>query len=392
MIAPGYNLTITANGKDFLSLVKSKKITGIGSESNRYRFLLDSIQYTKMDTLKWYEMSEPDLLAYIKRDKHLKDSVANLVFNKEAIQDKYLAYFEKMIRLDNKFMDLYMLVAHVNMNSYGYEKSVAIVKNNFENAILNDLFRDEYLLSNDYKNWLIGNEYLNYLVNLDYLKDSTLRIRKGYKLEKVNKIYRGKVKEFVLYKLMESSIDFCESLNKLNENKEQFKPYFLLLTNQFYKKSIEIKFNEKETELVRTQIGKPAPKFSLESNEGNSYDLEDFRGKVIYLDLWASWCGSCRAETPNLKALYDKYKNDHRIAFLSIAVHDGMDEWKKALEEDKPSWIQLIDKEGIVSKSYVANMIPKFILIDKQGNIVSFDAPEPGSVEIEKLLNEEIIK
>ena len=71
---------------------------------------------------------------------------------------------------------------------------------------------------------------------------------------------------------------------------------------------------------------------------------------------------------------------------------DSIQFTKKALEEDKPSWIQLIDKEGIVSKSYVANMIPKFILIDKQGNIVSFDAPGPGSVEIEKLLNEEIIK
>ena len=144
---------------------------------------------------------------------------------------------------------------------------------------------------------------------------------------------------------------------------------------------------------MRTHVGKPAPLFTLESNLGETFSLESFKGKVVYLDLWASWCGPCRAETPSFKILYNKFKDNKQIAFLSIAVHDGINEWRKAIEEDKPDWTQLLDKDGVVWKSYVANAIPKFILIDKKGNIVDFDAPRPSSgEEIEKLLNKEIAK
>lgn len=392
-VAPGYNLTITGNGKDFLSLLKTKKITGIGSESNNYYFILDSILNVRVDTTRWFQLKETNLLTYIKKERKLKDSVASLVFNTSAVQDKYLTYFGKMVLLDNKLMELYMLLTHINMNRYNYEKSVAIVKNNIDNSVLNNLRRDEYLNSYDYKNGFISIAYLNYLVNLDYLRDSTLRNKKEYKLDKANKVYRGKVKEFVIYKFILSYFDFCPSLEKLNEYKEQFEPYISVLANQFYKKSISTKLSNKESELLKTLIGKPAPKFTLESNLGHIYNLEDFKGKVIYLDLWASWCGPCRKETPSFKILYDKYRNLSQIAFISIAVSDGINEWKKALKEDKPDWIQLLDKEGAVLKSYVANSIPKFILIDKQGNIVNMDAPRPSSgEEIEKLLNQEIAK
>ena len=70
-----------------------------------------------------------------------------------------------------------------------------------------------------------------------------------------------------------------------------------------------------------------------------------------------------------------------------------MEAWKEALIKDTPTWLQLFDRNGNVQNSYVANSIPKFILINKEGNIVSFDAPTPSSgEEIEKLLNQEIEK
>lgn len=414
-VAPGYNLTITGDAKDFMTLFKSKQITGVGAASNRYKMLYDSIVAAHHDTTRYYELPDAGLLAYIKKYRRLKDSVADVVFGKQSVPgkypdhdkksirlntanvkgaptDKYLSYFGKMTRLDNTFSDLYMLALQANIHNFDYDKSVAFVRQNFDNDIYDHLFRDEYMISDQYKTWILRSEYLRYLVRLDKLKDTSLNSRKQYNLEKVNTTYTGAAKQYTLNNLMENSIDYVKTFTDLNEVKTRIKPYMPAL-NPASRKNMAERLAAKETELFKTQIGKPAPKFALQNNKGENFTLDDFKGKVVYLDLWASWCGPCRVETPDFKVLYNKYKNDNNIAFISIAVSDGINEWKKALNEDKPEWLQLRDKDGIVSKAYVANTIPKFIIVDKQGNIVSFDAPAPSSgKQIEALLNREIEK
>jgi thiol-disulfide isomerase/thioredoxin len=152
-------------------------------------------------------------------------------------------------------------------------------------------------------------------------------------------------------------------------------------------------FDSQVKEWAEFDAGKPAPSFHLSSQNEKKYKLEDFRNKVVYIDLWASWCGPCREETPALKKLYEKYKNDDRIAFVSIAVRDKQKAWLKAISEDKPAWIQLIDENDNVGRSYKVKFVPRFILIDKQGKIVDFDAPSPSDEkEITELLEREIGK
>ena len=146
-------------------------------------------------------------------------------------------------------------------------------------------------------------------------------------------------------------------------------------------------------ELLRIQTGQPAPNFVLQSNTGTMHSLGDFKNKVVYIDLWASWCSSCREEIPAFKELYNRFKNDDRIAFVSIGVLDEETKWKKAIKEDQPAWLQLFDSEGVVAKSFFVNMVPQFIIIDKKGNILEFDAHPPSSgKKIEDLLNEAMTK
>jgi len=391
-VAPGYNLTITGDAKDFPTLFKTTKIQGIGAESNQYRAMLNDAMVHEANAKKWYDMDEKELLVYARKTRKTADFIAHLVFDKKTVHDKYLGYFKKMVRVDNESMNLYYLLAHVDMNKYNYEKSVAIVRDNFDNNFLKNIFNDEYFISKDYKTWVMS-EYLTYIVKLDYLKDSTLKKLNNYRLEKASKTYTGKAKEYVLYKLITSPIDQTRSFESLNNYKEQFKPYISILSNPFHKRSVYEKIAAKETELLKTGIGKPAPAFTLKNNLAKTYSLADFKGKVVYLDLCASWCGPCRAETPHFKILYNKYKDDNRIAFISVAINDGINEWKKALEQDKPDWIQLLDTEGTVGKAYVASLIPQFIIIDKQGIIVNLDAPAPSSGNgIENMLLKEMEK
>lgn len=392
-VAPGYNLTITGNAKDYATLSRTKRITGIGSESNAYRVILDSITSVRNDTTKWYLLGENELISFINKERELFDSVYTVVYSKKTTEDKYLDYFAKMVSLDNSFIELHMLLFYAVNNHFEYKKSKNFLENNFNKEIIDNLFNDEYMVSSIYKHFILTNSYLEYLLELDYQKDSLLKDRKGYILEKINNEYKGSAKDYTFYKVMVSSISFCPSKEKLNDCKELFKPYILSISNQVYLDSIMAAFSQKEAELKISQIGQPAPKFTLKNNDGRLFGLDDFNGKVVYIDLWASWCGPCRAETPSLKRLYDKYKDDTRLVFISIAVNDNLNNWRIALEKDKPEWLQLYDSDGIVSKLYMANVIPKFILIDKKGRIVNTDAPRPSSGEkIESLLNQELEK
>lgn len=384
--APGYNLSLTGDANDGPTFWMTKKITGTGAETNKYHIILDSILKSKTPT-KWYEIeSETDFLAFIKNERKLMDSVAGIVFYKKKTQDQHFGYFEKLVGYEAVFLELHRMLSFINSGKCSYEKASALLKNNFDNKILANPIQDKYLISSNYKDFCI--EYATYLANMDYQKDSTLRNRDNYKLEKVSKLYTGKTREFVMHRLMASAIGHSNALQDLNNYKKQFQPYISTLKNQYFITDISKGFSRKEEEilkrekdLLKVQQGRPAPGFTLENNLGKKYSLEDFKGKVVYLDLWASWCVPCRAENPKLKALYAKYKNDARVAFISIAVNDGVGAWKKALKKDKADWIQLFDKDRIVSDAYVNSSIPQFVIIDKQGKIVNLNAPRPGDVE-----------
>lgn len=377
-LAPGYDLTITADATSYKTLFKTTTITGIGAETNRYRKLLFE-HIAKNETAQpWYELNGPQLLAFAQKQRKSSDSIAHVVFDNNLIKESYFAYFKRMVFLNNQFNELYYLLDYVNQKKLSYSQSVRFLTDNFDNKILNDLSNEENLISRDYRVLVIG-EYAKYKLTLDYRKDSTLRKKEEHRLTKIDEIYTGKVKEFALNHQMSYDISLAKNFDRLQYCKEMFKPYIDKFKDEYYRKTLTTQFAEKKQQLAKTAIGKPAPTFTLASNKGKTHSLADFKGKVVFIDLWASWCHACRAETPHLQILYNKYKKDHRIAFVSIAISDGRREWQKALYKDKPTWLQLIDKGDVVKNAYVANMIPQFVIINKKGQIVNFDAPEPSS-------------
>lgn len=129
-VAPGYNLTITGDATDYVTLLKSRKITGIGAETNQYRQKIDSIMVASNDRTKWYELELEELLPYLKKTKAVNDSVLNVVFNKKPKQDKYFHTFKKMIDIDEQSMAFYMLLEHLEMGKYSFQQMSDIAKQN----------------------------------------------------------------------------------------------------------------------------------------------------------------------------------------------------------------------------------------------------------------------
>lgn len=129
------------------------------------------------------------------------------------------------------------------------------------------------------------------------------------------------------------------------------------------------KAEEKEMR-ERMREGNPAPEFTFQNEKGKTINIKKLKGKIIVLDFWASWCGPCRKEIPNVKKVYAEYK-DKGIQFLSVSIDAKKEAWTKALKEEQMPWMQgwTPDAGKSVMNTYQFGGIPFIILIDKDGNI-----------------------
>jgi thiol-disulfide isomerase/thioredoxin len=134
-----------------------------------------------------------------------------------------------------------------------------------------------------------------------------------------------------------------------------------------------------------------APAFTLSDINGKMVSLSDFKGKLIYLDFWASWCGPCLKEIPPSKKLQQQLKDFEEIVFINISFDHDTTRWREVVEAKKMTGIQLISprgKESEVLKNYDVMTIPRFFIIDKNGMIIDSNAKSPGERGIGKELIE----
>jgi len=158
--------------------------------------------------------------------------------------------------------------------------------------------------------------------------------------------------------------------------------YLAKSTNEKYKKAI----NEMSDKWAALAPGQIAPAFTLLDINGNNVSLSDFKGKYVFIDFWATWCGPCRAEIPAYKQLIADYKG-RNVVFISMSVDKDKAAWEKMVKEDKFEWLQLHDPQTIkANKKYLVMYIPTFTLIDPDGKIVNARCPRPSNPELRAIL------
>lgn len=124
--------------------------------------------------------------------------------------------------------------------------------------------------------------------------------------------------------------------------------------------------------------GQPFPAgVTFKDVNGKTVDFSSFRGKYVYIDMWASWCGPCCKEVPVLQKLEAELKND-KVAFVSISLDAKESQWKKKMEQLHMKGNQLIDSDSSFSKALNVRGIPFFVIYDPEGNMYMYDAPRPS--------------
>ena len=123
----------------------------------------------------------------------------------------------------------------------------------------------------------------------------------------------------------------------------------------------------------KASIGKQAPNFTLHDRSGKSVSLASLKGKYVLIDFWASWCGPCRAESPNMVKLYDKFKNKN-FEILGVSLDGSEEAWNGAIEKDGLTWLHVSDLmqwNSPVVAMYGIDGIPATIIVDPNGMIVA---------------------
>ena len=374
-LEPSDDVTLTLNPEQF---DETLKLGGKGAEESNYllaKYLLNEKYDEQAEEI--YTLSPTDFAAKV-----------------DAIKAENEAHLAKYVK------------AHNNMNADFLKNEKASIRYKWASDKINYPSYFEYFAKKKAPD--LGDDYYAFMEKIDlsneadfennsayarlvksYLNSQTEGAGKGVAplasmFEIVNKkIKSNKIKEGILYSTLSSFISF----NDVAGVKKYLDEYNSFSTNDENKEKIA----ELYAIALVLQKGKPAPNFTYQNVKGEMVSLESLKGKNVYVDVWATWCGPCKREIPHLKKLEEQFHNNNNIAFVSVSIDklEDTDKWLKMVEDKELSGIQLMaDKawKSSICKDYAINGIPRFLLIDKNGNIFDKDAPRPSSKEIKEIL------
>lgn len=293
------------------------------------------------------------------------------------------------VKEDGTFSDTLKVETGVYSFYDGGESTSVFLKNGFDLAIT----LDTKMFDETVKYSGIGAEHSNFLAEKALLQESLLDLDKMMTLDSVTREEKFVSIKNDLTSFYNSNKNIDTSI--VNSSLKSIEPML-----NSYRRYINDDLAMKR-DLPK---GAPSPLFvDYENINGDRTSLSDLKGKYVYVDVWATWCGPCKAEIPSLKKVEKQYHGKN-IAFVSMSIDDDRshggswekanEDWKKMVAEKELGGIQIFAPNGWQSefvKNYRINGIPRFILIDPEGNIVTPSAPRPSSEELIKLFDEENI-
>lgn len=240
-------------------------------------------------------------------------------------------------------------------------------------------------------------QFVNYqaLAAYDFMKfsDKQSTIQEAFNIAREH--LKGESLQYFLTKTMlANSVSMQPSLlrqmrNYLNESKES--EVFVKLITDSLEDRLQAKDDEVQVALADTEYSNSEVDVELQGLDGKMFKLSELKGKVVYVDIWASWCGPCRKQFPAAKALKEQLskKEKKNIEFLYISIDNTETVWKLAIQELGIEGVHGLSKGGWGSETtakFGVNSIPRYLIFNKQGKVVDGNAPRPSDPRLIEIL------
>lgn len=258
---------------------------------------------------------------------------------------------------------------------------------------INMRIRADYFLGADASGTVNNNLWGLHQMHVEFVKDSVIKSTVTDWMRKGRGEFEFENSEYIRRTVLQGSKKLeMEKGMVLHNNDEAFAPFIIL-----FEMSLEVSLQElkdmraaldpslndhpytKAIDLVISQkaftVGIDAPDFSIMGMDGKEIELKDFAGKYVLIDFWASWCGPCRKEMPNVVKLYEEFKGDN-FEIIGISLDTEEKDWKKSIEDMNMTWPQACDFQmwkSPVARSYNVEAVPTVILINPEGKIEALD-------------------
>jgi len=368
----GDDIQLTFDARDYDNTVK---FSGTGSAYNNYLLEKQKVSKGILDGIEnVYLLNETEFKT---KQKELVSAFFKLLETTSGLPKEYIDKERRNIR--------YAYLAKLNDYEGGHGYYTKNKDFKVSDEFLDELDELDYNNAGDY---IFSSSYGSLIRSYCFkqakkLTDSSNIDQDVAYLKAVNTLSNQTIKDIMCYKSAKYGITYTADLEG----------YYA----EFIKGSINEDNNKEIAESYKAlrvvAKGQPSPKFmNYENYDGSTASLDDFKGKYVYIDVWATWCGPCKGEIPFLKEIEKKYHGKN-IEFVSISVDtkNNTDKWKKMVGDEELVGIQLLADNDFSSQfiqDYLIKGIPRFILLDPQGNIVNANAPRPSNEKLIELFNE----
>ncbi len=362
----GNHIILNFDAKDFKN---SLNYFGTGFEASNYLFVKEARMAEMMG--KQSEIYKLEESVFKSKMNEIKKEIEVLLASSKGIAKTFKAKEKRDIHYNylNKLI------------KYRYYHSRYAKKRNFKVSPYFLQEMDDFDYNNE-KDYLFSSNYKELVkfknVNKTRALTKSKNLSYGMAFLEVSKTIQNEaIRNDCIFSDAKGSMKYVDNLDAY------LKTFNAISTNNEHKKEVLKIYNKVKV----VSIGHVSPKFyDYENHAGGTTSLDDLKGKYVYIDVWATWCGPCVGEVPFLKEIEKKYHGKN-IHFLSISIDNAKDhdKWVKMVNDKELRGIQLIADHAWKSqfiKDYLIMGIPHFILLDPEGKIVKYSAPRPSSSEL----------